>query len=138
MKLHIGIAMAVIGAVGGYAIPAGAAPAAKKAPVVFARDITPILTSSCATCHLMGTEAGRMSLAPRRAYAALVNVASVEAPKLKRVVPGRPEQSYLMMKLEGTHISKGGTGARMPFGAPPLAADKIDLFRRWISEGAKS
>lgn len=119
------------------ATPVQSATKVKDAPVVFARDITPILTTTCATCHLMGTEAGRISLAPRRAYASLVNVASVEVPKLRRVVPGHPEQSYLMMKLEGTHVANGGTGARMPFGALPLAPEKIALIRRWIEQGAK-
>lgn len=114
-----------------------AAPAARNAPVVYARDIAPILASTCATCHVTGAEAGRMALVPRRAIASLVNVASVEVPALKRVVPGRPERSYLMMKLEGTHVRNGGTGARMPFGAPPLSAERIGLFRRWIAQGAK-
>ena len=79
-----------------------------------------------------------MSLVPAHAIANLVNVKSVEATSLMRVVPGNPDKSYLIMKLEGTHIENGGMGARMPFGAPPLSADKIAKFRQWISEGAKS
>lgn len=111
--------------------------AAREAPVVFARDIAPILATNCATCHQVGTEAGRMSLVPRRAIASLVNVPAVSAPALKRVVPGKPDQSYLIRKLEGTHVKAGGTGARMPFGAAPLSAERIALFRRWIAQGAK-
>lgn len=111
--------------------------AARDQPVDFTRDIAPILATTCATCHQVGTEAGRMSLVPRRALAFLVDQPAVEAPALKRVAPGRPDRSYLIMKLEGTQVAHGGTGARMPFGAAPLSAERIALFRRWISQGAK-
>ena len=87
-------------------------------PVSFARDIAPILKTQCATCHLTGQEAGGMALHPRKAYSSLVNVAAQES-ALLRVKPGAPEQSYLMLKLDGTHLDAGGQGARMPFGMPP-------------------
>ena len=103
----------------------------------FAKEIAPILQNNCATCHLTGAEAGKMSLVPANAIAHLVNIKVQEAPNLVRVVPGNPDASYLIMKLEGTHIAHGGTGARMPFGAPPLSAEKIANFRRWIREGAQ-
>jgi mono/diheme cytochrome c family protein len=100
-------------------------------------DIAPLLTSSCASCHLTGAEAGNMSLVPGKAIAALVGVKAVGAPSLTRIVPGKPDESYVIMKLEGTHIENGGAGAKMPFGAPPLSPDKIAKLRKWISEGAK-
>ena len=112
--------------------------ASGSAPVDFSRDVAPLLTGTCATCHLTGAEAGKMALVPKRAIASLVNVAAVSAPKLKRVVPGKPDESYLIMKLEGTHVKNGGTGSRMPFGAPPLSPERISLLRRWIAQGAKS
>ncbi len=102
----------------------------------YSKDVAPILKVRCATCHLTGQEAGRMALHPGGAYASLVGVKSIEAP-LKRVEPGKPDASYLIAKLEGTHVAKGGKGARMPFGAPPLPKDQIDLIRGWIAAGAK-
>ena len=111
--------------------------AAPQADSYFTKEIAPLLQANCATCHLTGTEAGNMSLVPAKAIAHLVNVKSQEAPNLMRVAPGDPEASYLIMKLEGTHIQHGGTGARMPFGAPPLGAEDIAKFRTWIAEGAK-
>lgn len=103
----------------------------------FQSDIAPLLASSCATCHMTGAEAGNMSLIPDKAIASLVGVKAVGAPLLVRVVPGKPDESYVIMKLEGTHIEKGGSGAQMPFGAPPLSADKLAKLRNWISKGAK-
>jgi hypothetical protein len=104
---------------------------------LFQSDIAPLFRSKCATCHLTGTEAGKMALTPQSAIANVVGVKSSEAPTLMRVAPGKPDESYLIMKLEGTHIEHGGTGATMPFGAPPLSKEQITKIRQWITEGAK-
>jgi hypothetical protein len=112
-------------------------PEVATATSFFRSDIAPLLASRCATCHLTGQEAGNMSLIPDKAIATLVGVKSVEAPSLTRVVPGKPDDSYLVMKLAGTHIEHGGTGAQMPFGALPLSKEEIAKVRQWISEGAK-
>lgn len=114
-----------------------AAMAAAPAPK-FKTDIVPILKTRCAVCHMTGTEPGKLALHPPAAYASLVNVQSNEAPALKRVLPGKPEKSYLIMKLEGTHIAKGGKGARMPFGSAPLKPEEIAKFKAWVKAGAKN
>lgn len=103
----------------------------------FSKDLVPILKTRCATCHLTGAEVGKLALHPGAAYQSLVNVPSTGAAGLTRVLPGKPEASYLVMKLEGTHIAKGGKGARMPFGAPSLSAEQIGMFKAWIKAGAK-
>ncbi|MDD3352087.1 hypothetical protein [Zoogloea sp.] len=112
--------------------PLGAGAAGK---VSFTKDIVPVLRANCATCHLTGQEAGNLKLHPGAAYASLVKVASVESP-LKRIEPGAPERSYLMHKLDGTHLDAGGMGDQMPFGADPLDEGTRNLIRRWISAGA--
>jgi hypothetical protein len=115
----------------------GVARVAQSTVSLFEGEIAPMLATSCAICHLTGAEAGNMSLVPGKAIATLVGVKAVGAPTLTRVVPGKPDESYVIMKLEGTHIEKGGVGARMPFGAPPLSPEKIAKLRQWISQGAK-
>lgn len=104
-------------------------------PVSFARDIAPLLKQRCAVCHVTGQEPGLMSLIPARAHAALVGQPSVQS-DLKRVEPGKPEASYLVHKLAGTHLEAGGEGMQMPFAAPPLPEAQQELIRRWIGEGA--
>jgi len=49
------------------------------------------------------------------------------------VEPGDPDNSYVIIKLEG----RQSVGARMPLGAPFL--DNIDLtnIRNWNSQGAR-
>jgi hypothetical protein len=104
-------------------------------PVSFSKDIVPVLRNQCAVCHLTGTEPGNMSLVPKAAYTTLVGAPSTES-KLQRVKPGSAQESYLMHKLDGTQISVGGQGARMPFDGPPLDAETLDKIRRWIEAGA--
>jgi hypothetical protein len=121
------------------AMTAFVATAALAAPdgtgVSFKQSIVPVLKSKCATCHLTGQEGGRLALYPGAAYASLVAAKSNEA-DLLLVKPGAPDESYLLMKLQGTHLEHGGQGARMPFGAPPLEAETIAKVRDWIAAGA--
>lgn len=120
-------------AIAALLLVAGAAGASQE--VSFSRDLVPVIRANCATCHLTGQEAGNMKLHPGAAYASLVNVQSGES-KLKRVQPGAPQDSYLMHKLDGTHLDAGGSGERMPFGAPQLDEGLRERFRAWIAAGA--
>lgn len=52
------------------------------------------------------------------------------------VTPGDSSQSYLMYKLDGTHLGVGGSGDSMPPGLPLLDQDTRDSIRGWIDEGA--
>lgn len=104
---------------------------------LFESKVQPILSQRCVACHLTGTEAGELALVPGKAIGSLVDVPSIEAEGLMRVKSGDPDASYLIMKLEGTHTDNGGTGAQMPFGAPPLSPENITTIRDWIKQGAK-
>ena len=130
MRVRLGAAAMVVSGCLGTALAADAPP-----PVSFSRDIAPVLKVRCATCHLTGEEAGGMALHPKAARASLL--ARVAAgTEFRVVVPGKPEESYLLDKLEGTHRERGGQGERMPFGAAPLDAADIERIRRWIAAGA--
>jgi hypothetical protein len=77
---------------------------------------------------------GGLNLTAGNSYAALVNVASPLKPSATRVVPGNPEGSYLIQKLEG---AAGIAGRRMPFNGPPYLTDgQILVIKRWIEIGA--
>lgn len=105
--------------------------------VSFEKDLMPTLKRRCAACHITGNEPGKMALVPGKAYGYLVNVDSVEN-DLKRIKPGAPDESYLIHKLQGTHLDAGGSGVRMPFHQGPLPQKTIDLFRQWVTEGAQN
>lgn len=105
-------------------------------PVQFKRDIVPLLKVRCAVCHLTGDEAYGMALHPAAAYKSLVNVPSGESP-LVRVKPGKPDESYLVQKIEGTQAEVHGKGLQMPIDSGPLSREEIAMIRAWITEGAK-
>ncbi len=111
----------------------------------FAQNIQPIFTASCAVagCHVGPVPAGPgQDLSVGKAYRSSVNVPSVQQPKLKRIKPGDPDDSYLVRKIEGgPNIS----GVFMPNGcpdtvglnnAPCLKPDEIAAIRTWITECA--
>ena len=49
------------------------------------------------------------------------------------VVPGNPNDSYLIHKLEGR---AGIVGERMPKGGPFLTTDEVGTITDWITAGA--
>lgn len=96
-----------------------------------------IFNTSCALsqCHTGGNPPQGLNLSEGQSYSNLVNVSSNERPDLLRVDPGNPNQSYLLMKIEG---AEGILGGRMPFGRPPLSKEQIDVVRQWIANGAQN
>lgn len=107
------------------------------APSRFQAKIAPLFEGKCAICHMTGEEAGGLSLVADNVITSVVGVPASGAPGQIRVIPGAPDKSYLLMKLEGTHLKHGGEGAQMPFAAPPLPAGEIAEIRQWIADGAK-
>jgi hypothetical protein len=93
---------------------------------------------ACIACHtnVGRTPAGGLNLVAGSAYASLVGAASAQKPGEIQVIPGNPDNSYLIKKLEGdTSI----VGRRMPRNGPPyLTSGQILVIRRWIELGAKN
>lgn len=91
---------------------------------------------SCIQCHTNQgrTPAGGLLLTEGNAYAALVGRPSPLRPGEIFVIPGDPDRSYLVRKLEG---AADITGARMPrSNGPFLTPGQMLVIRRWIQEGA--
>ena len=93
-----------------------------------------VLTPSCvfAACHKGASPAGGLGL-EGDAHAALVDAPSTALPDRTLVVPGVPEDSYLLEKLES---SMPGAGDPMPPTAS-LSEERLDLVRSWIEAGAR-
>ena len=92
---------------------------------------------ACTNCH---TDAGRtpvagMVLRTGVSHASLVGVASSAKPGAIRVIPGDPENSYLIHKLEGR---PGIVGTPMPRGNVLLTQGQILVIKRWIELGARN
>lgn len=92
---------------------------------------------ACTQCHIAGGAANGTGLFlndSAAAYANLVGKASRLAAGQTLVIPGDPDNSYLVKKLEG---QAGITGLRMPRNNGPfLTQGQMLVIRRWIKEGA--
>ena len=106
------------------------------------RDIFSAADSSgraaCTQCHNAGNRnfAATLSLAEGAAFGDLVNVPSRNKAGAVRVIPGDPDGSYLIQKLEGRSDI---VGQRMPrTGGPFLTPGQISIIRRWIELGARN
>jgi Protein of unknown function (DUF1553)/Protein of unknown function (DUF1549)/Concanavalin A-like lectin/glucanases superfamily/Planctomycete cytochrome C len=97
--------------------------------VEFNRDIRPFLSDACFQCH--GPDKAR-----RKADLRLDNEdgAFADLGGHKALVAGRPDQSELFRRITAVEDDK-----RMPpkKHGPRLTPAQVDLFRRWIEQGAK-
>jgi len=103
--------------------------------------VSGVLAANCAPCHTSGSgfpAADPMAEFgdPDAAYELLVGHPAAEAPGLNRVEPGDAENSYLIHKLEGSHLDVGGSGGQMPDGGPYLDDATIAAVREWVEAGA--
>ena len=106
-------------------VPAGAAPR----PVDFDREIRPILSDNCFTCHGPDEKQRMVKLRLDTKEGAFADRGGYRV-----IVPGDAAGSRLYQR-----ISAPDKAQRMP---PPMAnrtltAAQVDLIRRWIAEGAK-
>lgn len=93
-----------------------------------------IFGAICTNCHTGATAPRGLRLdSEENSYAFLVSHSADEIPTLMRVNPGKPDESYLIKKLEG---AADIVGARMPLGGPYLSQEQIDQVRSWIANGA--
>lgn len=92
------------------------------------------------SCALSGCHAGPnpqlgLDLTAGNARQSLVGVSSVEVPSVQRVDPGNPDDSYLIIKLEGNDSRM--VGGRMPLNQAPLDGNELATIREWIVGGAE-
>lgn len=110
-------------------------------PAATLQDVQDLFGARCAgsSCHVgfAGEPGGAMDLGPDALCASLIDVAAVEVPALRRVVPGSPDESYLLCKLTPGCADLPDRATLMPPGFPDgLPAAERDLVTRWIMAGA--
>jgi chloramphenicol 3-O-phosphotransferase len=92
-----------------------------------------VFTPICSKCHIGASAPEGLQLDAAHSYNLLVGVPSVEESNLLRVKPGDPDDSYMVLKIEG---ASGIDGGQMPLGETPLPQSTIDAIRLWITNGA--
>jgi hypothetical protein len=122
-------------------------------------DIQQIFANSCAlasSCHQIGgshhpflglslfqLDGGKLTDPMlQTVISEISNKPSTEVAVRNLAVPGKPEDSYLMNKIEGTNDCSGFAcmgpdkcGIQMPDPQTPLEKNQMDLIRAWIKKG---
>ena len=90
----------------------------------------------CSLCHTGATPPLGVNWSSKTDSCENVNRPSGEIDTLMEIDPGKPEQSYLVWKLEGAGPSgEAIVAGQMPLNNPPLPADTIQNVKDWISDG---
>ena len=110
--------------------------------ITLSGNVQPIFTTNCARCHngVGSALPGVQNLTAGNSRGNTVNVPSIES-GLVRILPSRPDSSYLVHKIQGTHLvpPARGSGERMPQGCvlgSCLSQGTINIIRNWILQGA--
>ncbi len=78
-----------------------------------------------------------MDLSAGQAYSNIVNVRSMQATQLFRILPSNADSSYLVLKIQGRAGLVGGVGTRMPLGGS-LTQAQIDTIVAWVAAEARN
>lgn len=127
--LFAALTLAFVGAIFGSSLAAVSANADQ--PIVFSRDVAPILVENCTSCHNAKKAEGNYRI---DTYAELLKPGdSGELPISKSVEAANVDghESELLRRLITEDV-----GERMPEGSDPLLPAQIDIIRRWLAEGA--
>ena len=99
--------------------------------VSYASQLQPIWNASCTTnCHGGNRPSAGLNLVSGASYGSLVNVPG-DCGKM-RVLPGAPDNSYLVNKLTGPASARAPRCRPRAFRWPP----QLDLIRGSICQGA--
>ncbi|HEV3167920.1 MAG TPA: c-type cytochrome domain-containing protein [Isosphaeraceae bacterium] len=101
-----------------------AAPAASEDGLKFSKDIAPILVGNCIDCHNPEKRRGKFDLTTFQKL-------MTGSDKGRVIVPGKPDDSHLVLHIKGEEDPK------MPPGNRVLAAESISKIVAWVKAGAR-
>jgi len=104
-------------------------------PVSYSAHLEPLVIAHCLGCHEAKEPKAKLVLESGAGYEQLVGRRSVQQPEMALVEPGDPEASYVWLKLQ--HTATEGRGMpRTLTGSKMLPPSELELYRRWIIDGA--
>jgi len=95
-----------------------------------------VFSIECAASGCHGGAGAQQGMRLDRGFSAgnLICVHVPRDPSTIRVIPGDPDGSFIVQKLEGRPVPL--LGDQMPQGGPYLDQSTIDVIRQWIQNGA--
>ena len=104
--------------------------------VSYSAHLEPLVLAHCLGCHTAEEPKAKLVLEQGSGYGNLVGRRSVQVATMFLVKPGDVESSYLWHKLQ--HRAAEGKGMpRTATSVKKLRAAELELYRRWIEEGAQ-
>lgn len=129
---------------GGMASPGAAGtqgPEASVQPkaVGYRAEVVPIFEAKCNYCHHPKNAVQVDLTRPFDPKFGIVNRPNTWTRSEKKilVVPGDPEASALILKVERTDLAPKVDGDPMPWNIPRLTERELSDLRRWLAEGAR-
>ena len=105
-------------------------------PVSYAEHLEPLVIARCLSCHTTEEPEAQLVFELGVGYGEMVGRASTQVPEVLIVAPGDVEASYLWRKL--IHDVEIGRGMpRTVVGSIRLPDEEVELYRRWIEDGAR-
>ena len=105
----------------------------KERQISFNFQVRPILSDKCFNCH--GPDANKRQAGLRLDIAEEAYKALKEHPRAHAIVPGKPEESELFLRVSSTD-----TACMMPPASshlPSLSESEIAVIKKWIEQGGK-
>jgi hypothetical protein len=109
-------------------------------PGSYVQTVAPIFAGSCSYCHWRGTPIGYQLTAPFDPSTGIIGRDSswTSARHLQLVVPGHPEESFLVDKIKATDLNPDTEGAPMPLDNPLVTDSERQAIYDWILNGANN
>jgi len=130
-RLMVVVAVGLLAGCSGVEVPV----VPEGEPVSYAEHIEPLVVARCLSCHTAEEPEAHLVLEVGEGYGEMVGRPSTQMPGMLIVAPGDVEGSYLWRKL--VHDADVGRGMpRSVVGSIRLKDDELELYRRWIEDGA--
>ena len=107
--------------------------------VSYRRDVFPIFEAKCIGCHHANNAVRVILTDVFDPELGLINRPNswTKSQKEILVVPGDPDASALMLKVESEQLDHKAEGDPMPWNIPRLTESELKTLRDWIESGAK-
>ncbi len=130
-KVRVATLLAVLVVAGGLVASQSSGQSATGGQgVAVPAQVRTILDDNCVKCHGGGNPSANLNLSTNGDVLALVGEPSIEKRSIPFIDPGKPGDSYLYLKVEGSGRIIGG---RMPLTGGHLSQQQLDAVHGWIA-----
>jgi hypothetical protein len=105
-------------------------------PIFGSEDASGFFNGKCVFCHYAGSPVPSLDLTDVFGPNGLVDVDATYRGRMKRVLPGDPENSLMILKVRAERADSD-IGAQMPYSFDALSSNQVETVRQWILEGAR-